>query len=316
MNGSATLLFRELASLIQAGIPVTTVLQKVATQPGQTGRHARAILEHLDGHALSEAFASAGTIADPVEITLMRIGESTGHLDTVLSSIADERERKSQLQKKLFSDLLYPVLVIHFAFIVSAFLSCVADHFNYARFPLVLLSLIGPWYAAALGLTLLWRSSSKVRQVLETVLGCLPLIGPLIRNTARSRFIHAFGLLYRAGININETLSLSASMSGSMVIQREVAQGAEFMEQGGSFDAFVRSLSFLESSHALLLSTAFTSGTLDEGLKHVGALIEFDLTLQAKKLTTVVPVIVFLIVASFIARQIFNFYETYYAEIM
>ena len=106
---------RELAILLGAGLPLDQSLALLKNDAGSSKlqRLIGAVGEEIgNGKSLNEAMALQGGAFPPIYTNMVRIGEASGSLETVLKRIAETRERTEKLSSKALSQMLYPCLLV------------------------------------------------------------------------------------------------------------------------------------------------------------------------------------------------------------
>ncbi len=98
-----TLLTRQLATLIDAGIPVGQALEALATQADR--ETARVLLLSLvnrirEGYSLADSLKAHPASFDPLYVALVAAGERAGQLPQVLERLADHLERSQRQRQK------------------------------------------------------------------------------------------------------------------------------------------------------------------------------------------------------------------------
>ena len=98
------------------------------------GRLGRIIAEMLDcvqrGERLSDVMAEYPHVFSALQIALVRIGESGGLLEQMVDRIASYLEYEMAIRRMISKMMLYPVLVLLFAFAVSVGLPHITDLIN------------------------------------------------------------------------------------------------------------------------------------------------------------------------------------------
>lgn len=116
--------YRQMATMLQAGLPVTTALE-VLTQQGRGGGGEAAAAVHRElvrGAQLAEAMEQSGVAFPAVHISLVRAGELSGRLAEVLDRLAGAEEKDAALRGKVRAALLYPSVVLAVALAVLTFM--------------------------------------------------------------------------------------------------------------------------------------------------------------------------------------------------
>ena len=114
-GGDIAILTREMAILLQAGLPLDRALTVLSslTRPGPMRSLVDRILERVrGGSSLGEALESEGDIFPGFYAGMVRAGEAGGSLEVVLASLADTLERAQALRETVRSSLMYPALVV------------------------------------------------------------------------------------------------------------------------------------------------------------------------------------------------------------
>jgi type IV pilus assembly protein PilC len=117
-------LSRTLATLLSGGIPLVNALDIVARSAGN-----RAIAEHLSDVArqVREGSSLAGALAQRdlfphVAVEMVEVGESTGALADMLTSVADFYDEENQTSLTRFSNLIQPLMLVVMGVIIAALL--------------------------------------------------------------------------------------------------------------------------------------------------------------------------------------------------
>jgi type IV pilus assembly protein PilC len=117
-------LSRTLATLLSGGIPLVNALDIVARSAGN-----RAIAEHLSDVArqVREGSSLAGALAQRdlfphVAVEMVEVGESTGALAEMLTSVADFYDEENQTSLTRFSNLIQPLMLVVMGVIIAALL--------------------------------------------------------------------------------------------------------------------------------------------------------------------------------------------------
>src|SRR5437016_277250 len=106
---------RQLATLINAGIPLVDSLTALADQVDQP--RLKKILGLVkqkvnEGASLADALAEHEKVFSNLYINMIRAGESSGALDVVLVRLADFTEAQAQLRNKIIGAMLYPAIMV------------------------------------------------------------------------------------------------------------------------------------------------------------------------------------------------------------
>ncbi len=225
------LLTQALHEALDAGVPLLTAFHAVGAQE----RDARLglMLEDLAsrvaaGQPLADALAAHPRAFSPVYCALVRAGEQSGSLPTVLRSLASFQEWSIEIVGVLRQATIYPTIVCCAGYSMVLFMLS----FVIPRLGDVLSKLGGKLPAAsrllidasglvaghivaivagsvlAFGVAVLALRTRAVKGWLVGVLGRLPVTGKVVATMAMAQFCRTFGVLLEAGLLMPNALEL------------------------------------------------------------------------------------------------------------
>ena len=236
---------RQLATLIQAAMPVEEALQGVAAQ--QEKRHLKNMLiairsRVLEGFTLAQSLEAFPQAFPQMYRATVAAGEHAGHLDNVLNQLADYTEARMQSAQKVQQALLYPVILIVAALgIVSFLLGYVVPDVvkvfvdTGQELPLITILLIAAsegfqrWWPVILILIIALVIALKYllrrpdfRMNWHRILLKLPVLGRFSRTVNTARFASTLSILTRSGVSLVEALVIAGQVVSNDAIQKAV----------------------------------------------------------------------------------------------
>lgn len=259
-NQDLTRLSRQLATLMQAGLPLLQSLRlmTLGVEQQPMGQLAAFLSQKIEaGCALHEAMRSVPRF-DDTYCQLIAAGEASGQLERILLRLAVHREKSEALARRLRSALIYPCIILVVGLGVTVLLlSFVVPAFEHmfqnmgAELPALtqvvlglsrLITAHGHWLT--LGGVCVF---GLVRRVLQTRWGreawdrgrlALPLLRPLTQHAQCARWCRTLSTLLQAGIPIDEALDHlgrvvdhSRYQSATHDLRRQLTQG-QALSQG------------------------------------------------------------------------------------
>jgi type II secretory pathway component PulF len=314
--------YHQFAQLTSAGIGVVQTLEQIRRSPPSSSF--RKPLQHCldglaEGRTLSESLQYGGWL--PVfDTALIEAGERSGRLDGCFRLLADYYNDCARLTKMVISQLIYPVLLIHFAiFIFLIVLPFAHSGFNaslpwlFIRAALVLAPLYG---AVALGIYAVQsKHGEHWRARIESLLRPLPLLGKARHYLALARLAAALEALISAGVNIVDAWTLAATASGSPAFRRAVAEWKSDLAAGRTPAELVRDCPLFPETFANLYASGEVSGKLDETLRRLYTYYQEEGTLKLQTFATWTPRLIYILVVLIIAYEIIQFYTGYFNQI-
>ena len=206
-------------------------------------------------------------------VHMVRIGEETGTLDDVMSSLADHYEREQMISQSVKNALTYPLIMIGMiGFIIVLLLTKVMPLFEQ-----VFVQLGAEMTGVAKGFLSL---GSLLRDYWFVALALVAILGfgiyyyikkkhnlkPLI---SASRFAGCMALALKSGLIPERGFSFAEEIIDDQNFQEKVKQAKEFFENGDSLSASLQKTHVFTGTYARLLSIADKTGTTDEVLGQI-----------------------------------------------
>jgi protein transport protein HofC len=280
-------LFRQLATLLQAGISLADGLALMANQHPYS--EWRALLQRIgqqvsQGMSFSDSLRQWPGIFPPLFIALVHIGELTGRLDECTRRLAEQQEQLYQLHKKVMKALRYPLFIMAVAIAVTAGMmgfvlpefATIYRSFN-APLPAITLGVMamsewvisqGAWWLA--GLILLVTSWGILRQQKphwqeqeQKLLLRLPLVAPLWRGQMLSQIYTTLTLSQQAGIPLLQGLAAVEQTIPAIFWKNVMNQLGRHVAQGMPFWQLVSSAGCFSPLCAQMIRIGEESGALD-----------------------------------------------------
>ncbi len=280
-----SLLTRQLATLLAAGIPVEESLRGVSEQTEKDKVRALIIgvrSKVLEGYALAQAMAEFPNAFPELYRATVGAGEQTGRLDLVLEKLADYTENQQATRQKIQQALIYPslmiivsVTIISFllAFVVPKIIEVFASSGQeLPQMTKVLISVSD--FIKAYGLIVLIvfialialfkksLSNIKIRTAWNKLLLKIPISSYLVRSVNVARYIHTFGILFAAGVSVLETMRVSASLVTNLVMRNAFDIATSRVREGAGISQALKDTGFLSPMATHLIASGEKSGQL------------------------------------------------------
>ena len=108
------LITRQIATLVEAALPIENALQAVAEQcekPRLRSMMMSVRSKVVEGYSLAEGLAEFPYVFDHLYRSMVAAGEKSGHLDAVLNRLADYTEQRQHMRTQIMQALLYPAIL-------------------------------------------------------------------------------------------------------------------------------------------------------------------------------------------------------------
>jgi general secretion pathway protein F/type IV pilus assembly protein PilC len=310
-------LTRELARLLQAGLPLFEVLIALEEKYKNQKAH-RLLLDLCDqvrsGRPLSQSLSRHPETFDLLYVSMIANAEKTGRLRESLEEVATWISRELEVKKQLISALLYPALLGTFClFVLSALLFFVipsmaelfegrdlhpltAIVFAVSRWAcnaklFLLISALGIAGTACLAVFYQpWRAR------IGSLALRLPFLKTLMTKVAFVRFCRSCGTLLEGGVPIVTALYQSRSVMRHSILEKVVQEAEEKMKQGEKLYRSFQNNPFIPPLVPRMLGIAEEGGKLPFMMRQIAEIYEDELEKNLSYISSVAqPVLLLLL---------------------
>jgi len=328
-SGQITLFTRELAMLLKAGLQLDQSLGFLAND-ARSKRLSRLIAkigeQVSNGKSFHESLEAQGSVFPPVYVSMVRVAEASGSLDTVLDRIARGREKAQKLRSKALSEVLYPCLLVVMAiaavsimltFVVPRFKEMIVNAGAEAPEQARLVIAASDWLiangqalaislvAAAAAIGLAWQQGLG-RQQMEWLLLRMPLIGTMLRLNITIRFCRTLGMLLENGVELPAAMKLVRDVIGSRYAAVVLDRAYDALRKGRSFLEPLSQSKLFPAVVVNMLRVGEETGSLTTSLFHMADMFEEKLETAVQRTFTIFEPVVILLVSGFIAGIIIS----------
>ncbi|GAB4238239.1 MAG: type II secretion system F family protein [Deltaproteobacteria bacterium] len=324
-----------LKTLLGAGVSLVSALSDVAEQ--STHAEFREVLRDVrrnvqSGATLSGAFALHPDVFPEIFISIVRSGEVTGNMDGVLADLHKFLTWQEELGKTIRQATWYPMTVIGmvsglivllFTFVFPRFLSIFKGAAVELPLPTRIVIAISEFFrdsglyllaflALAVVLLRLYRRTEAGRLRVDGWKLKLPLVGQVIRAIEMSQFSHFTASLFRAGVEMTQTLAVVEKVMGNRVLASVVRQAREELIAGGGLSVALRKSGEFPPMVLRMVSAGETSGNLDDTLENVSAYYDREVPAIVKKTFAVLEPAMTILLAVVVLGAALSFFLALY----
>ena len=315
--------FRQMATMIQAGLSLTMALDIIAEQEKSLifRDTINAVKNGIDqGLPMSQVMKQQPTF-DSMMTSLVQAGEEGGILDNALDRVARLLEKQAALKSKIKSAMFYPSFVIFFAVaIVVVFIAFILPKFREVfdgmgiELPMLttIMFTFGEYcqnnWPMIVGIVvavvsfLLWLARSKTtKPMMDSFKLKIPIIKGLISKAVMARSSQTLASLVSAGVPILRGLEMAKEVSGNAVIEKGYEDLLEAAKRGNSLGDAARMAKIFPILVCQMIRIGEETGRLDEMLEKVATWYDQELDEQIKALTSLLEPVMIVIVGGIVA---------------
>lgn len=320
--------FRELATLIDAKVPVVPSLRAIQEQA--ESKYLGIVIKEIaddveDGMPLSESMAKYPNTFNNLAVSIIKAGEVSGNLQRSILFVADNIEKNYRLTSKVRGALFYPAFVIT----VSAIIGFIATTVILPRLTDMIeeLEVEIPWYTqiimfisrfmenywwavliailgAAGGFIYYIKTESGKREWDKVKLN-LPIVGKLFNYIYITRFASNFSILLAGGIPIVRALTVVSEVVGNSVYQSVILRSADEVKTGGNISTVFSRSSVIPPIVSKIIKIGEETGKISEVTKNIADFYEQEADAITQNLSKAIEPVLIVILGIGVAILVF-----------
>ena len=311
---------RQFSTLLRSGIQLADALNALVEQCADP--HLERVLRNVkeeitSGNNLAEAMAKHPRFFSDLYVNMVRAGEASGHLDVVLTRIADYLQKQASLKGKVLAAITYPAIMVIVGMAVVIFLMSyvvpritqilkdrgqplpfiteilmTASDFTKAYWIYVLLAMvIGGFFLKSL------IGTDAGRLKFDSLLLRLPIFGTLFSKQAISRFALTFSTLLKSGLPALDSLKIVALVVNNAKLTQVINNIHARIIEGADIATPIRKSKVFPPMVGYMVSVGEQSGQLEEILDRIAESYEEELDLTIQRLTSMIEPIIIILLA-------------------
>lgn len=307
---------KQFHSMLVAGIPILRILSIQEAQTENKGLKeaiVKIIKDINQGSSLSDALHKFPKIFDNLYCEMIRAGEISGSVPVVLERLIYIIEHEAKVRSDIKSALRYPIIVI--VALIGAFIGLLtfviptfAKVFKNAgitlpwptKISIMMYSFLSDyWYlllgaiiATVIGLAYYFKTSNG-KFVRDSFLLEMPIIGPVFKKAALSRFASIFAILQTSGVPIMQSLTILSATMGNEALTRAFDHVRERIKEGAGIATPLKSIKYFTPMVIDMLAIGEESGKIDEMMRAVASHYDAEVEYAIKQLSdAITPILI------------------------
>jgi len=284
--GDLALVTRQLATLVEANLPLDEALQAAAEQSRSTkikGMLLQVRSRVAEGHTLAHAMGEFPRVFNEMYRAMVNAGEHAGFLGPVLQQLAEYTEQRQYTGQKLKMAMIYPFILVGVAFAVVLLLLVfvvpeLVGIFEHSKreLPALTRGLIatsdffqnyGAWLLAGLAVAFLafqrlLRNPVRKKRW-HALLLRIPGISRVVIAMDTARFASTLSILMASGVPLLESLRIAGQVLTNLVLRQDSQEVAERVQKNSSLNRALRESGRFPPMMVHMVASGEASGELE-----------------------------------------------------
>jgi type IV pilus assembly protein PilC len=313
-----TIFTRQLAILVNAGMPIMRGLETLARQ--EKNLRFKAVVESLaeaikGGGNFSDGLMQHPKLFDRLYVNMIKAGEAGGVLGTVLDRLAKFMEKTEKIKGKVKSAMTYPAIIAFVAVVIVTVLMIVVI----PQFVGIFKSMLGnkpmPWLTQVvinisnfikghwlISILIIVGVIVAFRLFKATKLGTrwfdwflikAPGIGPLMLRASVGRFTRTFGTLLASGVPILQAINITRDTSGNVHVADALSMVHDRVKEGDNVGKPLEAAKIFPTMVTSMIEVGEETGAMPDMLNRVADIYDDEVDNAVSGLTSIIePVMI------------------------
>ena len=315
---------RQMASLLQAGIPLAEALRMIIEQAPDKKVETvfRDIREKVtQGMTFGDAVMQHPAYFTDLYSNMVRAGESSGALDKVLVRLAQFLQAQTRLKNKVGAAMMYPMIMVIVGIIVVAILmtmvvprvtQLIKGRGQELPLPTEILItcsdfLVDYWLLVMVGILCLvvafqlFVNSVKGRLAFDSFKLKLPVFGDLAKKQSMARFSITLATLLRSGVPALQAIQVTKKVLDNVVLQNALQTVHDRVLEGTDISTPMKMSGVFPPTISYMVGVGEQAGNLEEMLERIAETYDEEVDLATQKLTSIIEPVIIVMLAVVVA---------------
>ena len=289
----------QLASMLQAGLPLSHALDTIVAEVRDKKFHAiidKIRTDIFSGRSFSESLKQFPNVFPTLFYSMVEAGEVSGSLPDSLKTVSEYLNASLKLTKKFKSALTYPAVIVTMSLLlVSGLMIWVVPVFGemFSGFGAKL-----PWMTQKLidisdfvknniivivfflsGIFLGGRKffrTSKGAEFLDIIVRYVPIFGNLVKKTNIARFCRTYSVLLTNGVPILKAIDICENVANSYYLSLACVKIKKGIQAGQQLSSLLEANPYFPKIVCNMTRAGEQSGNVEKMIRNVAELYEND----------------------------------------
>lgn len=309
---------RQLATMIDSGLVLSEALDILEEQ--QTNEKFKKVISAVSsdikgGVDFATALEKQPDVFPALYSKLVRAGQASGKLDTILRELATNLEKEREFKSRVRGAMIYPIVVlvmmlgvmtIMVFFVMPKLLGLYKESGLELPLPTKIMLafatfMINFWWIVLFVIIIIvisirkYTTTPQGRLMIDQLILKLPVLGRIVNIVILTSFTRTFALLISSGLSILDSIKIVSDIVGNLVYKTSLDLTYKGVERGLPFSSQLLALPVFPKIVGQMTKTGEETGKLDEILFKLADYFESETDHALKNVTTLIEPIVLVV---------------------
>ena len=311
---------KQLSILLSSGVPLLQSIELLTDQfEGRLHSILIAIKDDVKGgKSLADAMEQYPKAFDTIYVQLVRAGEASGKLDSILERLTGYLERREAIKKKISGALQYPIIQMVIAVgVVIILLTAVVPQLQglfeaqgeslpwTTKFMLAASNAVRHYFLIIIIVLIVvillfryWVRSAAGARLFDKIKLKIPIIKYVTKTNAVVQFCYTLGLLIESGVNLAESLDIVVNVIDNRSFADTLMEARDKIIKQGKIAQYLQQTGMFPPIAIYLIRTGEETGSLGTMLLTVAQNYETDLGEMIDRATGLISPVMLIVMAA------------------
>jgi type IV pilus assembly protein PilC len=313
------ILARNLASMIQAGLPITRALSIMERQSkGELRKVLTSLIDEISkGNTLSDAMTRYPDVFSTLFVSMVKAGEESGNLALALQNISNQMEKTYQLNKKIKGAMMYPAVIFSLMAVIGVLMMVYMVPTLTSTFvglgiklPLSTRIIIGMsdilknyFIFIAIGLVGIGISvyyairTPRGGRILDYLALHLPIIGEIAKQVNAARTARTLSALLSSGVDIVIAINVTKNVLQNTYYKEVLGEIERVIQKGDQISSiFISHANLYPLFVGEMVSVGEETGKIGDMLLGVAQFYEEEVDQKTKDMSSIIEPVLMIII--------------------
>lgn len=296
----------QMSILLESGAGIDHVLKIVSEQQKKNFKEkfSLAVKYIKKGYSIENSFRSSELFSE-FFYNMIKCGENSGKLNTVLRDMSDYYERDYRVKSKLKSIMIYPIIllimmIVALIFIMYAVIPNFAmvfesnnikpPFFSYIVITSMLflreyMRILVPIFIIIItSIYVLLKENEENKERLDKLKCTIPILNKYYLMSTTTGFSRNMYIMLKSGIPILEAIKIASDITGNKYIQRKLSISLRYINKGYSISKSIALSGIFSNIFISMLKNGDESGNIEKSFQYINEFFENELDIMTDRI--------------------------------
>lgn len=300
----------QMSILLDSGAGIDKILEVISEQQKKKFRDnlLLTIRNIKKGYSIENSFRSSDLFSE-FFCNMIKCGENSGKLSSVLKDMSNYYERDYRIKSKLKSIMIYPAILLIMMFVALIFIMYAVipnfalvfesnniepPFFSYLVITVMMflkeyMGILIPMFTIIISLLYISiKNSEDYIEKLDRLKSTFPILKKYYLMSMTAAFSRNMYIMLKSGIPLVEAIDIASDITGNVYIQRKLEISIRYINKGNSISKSIELSSIFPDMFVSMIKNGEESGNIERSFQYINDFFENELDIMTDRIVRLV----------------------------